>query len=93
MFRCQNEQNQPGKGLIQLEMKKHTKPFPPLAEGQLWKTDTGYVLIWHIGKRLIDYKMMKEPGQRAVRTQGTGIDTLAEYLKIHKAVLVNASPA
>jgi len=56
------------------------KRSPPLAEGQLWKTNTGYVLIWHIGKRLIDYKMMKEPGQRAVRTQGTGIDTLAEYL-------------
>ena len=80
MFRCRSEQNDPGNGLIQLEMKKRTKPLPPLTKGQLWKTDTGYVLIWHIGKRLIDYKMKKEPGQRAVRTQGTGIDTLAEYL-------------
>ena len=74
-------------------MKKCTRPFPPLAEGQLWKTDTGYVLIWHIGKRLIDYKMMKQPRQKAVRTQATGIDKLAEYLKNQKAVLVNASPA
>ena len=69
------------------------KPLPPLAEGQLWKTDTGYIEIWHVGKRLIDYKMMKEPGQRAVRTQATGIDTLAKYLRNQKAVLVNASPA
>ncbi len=61
-------------------MKKRTKPLQPLTKGQLWKTDTGYIQIWHIGKRLIDYKMKKEPGQRAVRTQGTGIDTLAEYL-------------
>jgi len=55
-------------------MKKSMKPllpFPPLEKGQLWKTDTGYIQIWHIGKRLIDYKMMKQPGQKAVRAQGT----------------------
>jgi len=69
------------------------KPLPPLAKGQLWKTDNGYIQIWHIGKRLIEYRMMKRPGQRAVRTQATGIDTLRGYLQTHKAVLVNASPA
>ena len=74
-------------------MKKNKTPLPPLEKGQLWKTDTGYVQIWHIGKRLIDYKMMKEPGKKAVRTQATGIDTLKEYLMTQKAVLVNASPA
>jgi len=93
MFRCRSEQNDPGNGLIQLEMKKCTRPFPPLAEGQLWKTDTGYIQIWHIGMRLIAYKMMIEPDQRAVRAQGTGIETLAKYLRTQKAVLVNASPA
>jgi len=45
MFRCRSEQNDPGNGLIQLEMKKRTKPFPPLAKGQLWKTDTGSGLL------------------------------------------------
>ena len=50
-------------------MKVGTKPFPQLEQGQLWKTNGGYVQIWHIGKRLIDYKMMKQPGQRAVRTK------------------------
>ena len=74
-------------------MKKSKKPLPPLEKGQLWKTDTGYIQIWDIGKRLIDYKMMKEPGKRGVRTQATGIDTLKEYLKTQKAVLTNASPA
>jgi hypothetical protein len=69
------------------------KPSPPLAKGQLWKTDKGYIQIWHVGKRLIDYKMMKQPGQRAVRTQATGIDTLTEYLRNQKAVLVSAPPA
>ena len=93
MWGCRIEQNQPSNGLIQLTMKKSKKPLPPLEKGQLWKTDTGYVQIWHIGKRLIDYKMMKEPGKKAVRTQATRIDTLKEYLTTQKAVLVNASPA
>jgi hypothetical protein len=57
-------------------MKKSKKPLPPLEEGRLWKTDKGYVHIWHIGKWLIDFKMMKQPGQRAARTQATGIDTV-----------------
>jgi hypothetical protein len=64
-----------------------------LEEGQLWKTHNGYIQIWRIGKRLIDYKMMTQPGKEAVRTQATSIDTLNEYLKFHSAVLVNASPA
>ena len=59
-------------------MKKRTRPCPALAEGQLWKTGNGYIQVWHIGKRLVDYKVMKEPGKRAVRTQATGIDTLQE---------------
>jgi hypothetical protein len=30
------------------------KPVLPLAKGQIWKTDTGYNQIWHVGKRLIE---------------------------------------
>ncbi len=77
-------------------MKTGTKllpPLPHLEQGQLWKTQNGYIQIWHIGKRLIDYKMMKKLGKKAVRTQTTAINTLAEYLKTHKAVLAIASPA
>ena len=57
-------------------MKKSKKSLPPLETGQLWKTDAGYIQICDIGKRLIDYKMMKQPGIKAVRTQATRIDTL-----------------
>jgi len=74
-------------------MMKSNKPLAPLEKGQLWKTESGYIQIWHIGKRLIDYKMMKEPGKKAVRTQATGIGTLEEYLKTQKAVLTKASAA
>lgn len=74
-------------------MQKGKKPLPPLEKGQLGKTDTGYIQIWHIDNRLIEYKMMKEPGKRAVRTQATRIDTLQEYLKTQRAVLTDTSPA
>ena len=74
-------------------MKTGMKLLPELEEGQLWKTDKGYIQIWHIGKRLIDYKMMKQPGQKAVRAQATSIETLKMYLQTQKAVLASASPA
>jgi hypothetical protein len=73
-------------------MKKSTKPLPPLAEGQLWKTDSKYIHIIELGKTLVDYKMMERLGQMA-RTQTTAIDTMENYLKIHNAVLVHGSPA
>jgi len=92
-LKCLIEQNQPSNGLIHLTMKNSNKPLPPLQKGQLWKTDIGYIQIQDIGKRLIDYKMMKELGKKAVRTQATSIDTLKEYLKTQKAVLAKASAA
>jgi hypothetical protein len=74
-------------------MKVGTKPFPQLEQGQLWKTNGGYVQIWHIGKRLIDYQMMKQLGQKAVKTQTTGVETLNKYLKSQNAILTVASRA
>jgi hypothetical protein len=73
-------------------MKKSSKPLPQLETGQLWKTDNDYIKIWHVGKLLIDYKVMKEPDQKAARTHATGIDKLREYLMANNAVLA-ASPA
>jgi hypothetical protein len=60
-----------------------------LTKGQFWKTDNGYIQIWHIGKPLIDYKVMKEQDQKAVRTHATSISTLQTYLKDNAAVLVD----
>ena len=68
---------------------KTTKPAPSLAKGQLWKTESGYIQIWDVGKRLIDYKMMRQPGQKATKTQATAIETLKAYLKNQAATLVN----
>ena len=38
-------------------------------------------------------KMMRQAGQKAVRTQTTSIDTLEEYLKTQKALLTGAPAA
>jgi hypothetical protein len=69
--------------------KTDKKSSPTLTKGQLWKTADTYIQVSSIGKRLIEYKMMRQPGQKAVRTQATGIDTLRTYLLDNAATLVN----
>jgi hypothetical protein len=75
-------------------MKKQRK-LPPLslAKGQLWKTEETYILIVELGKTLIQYKMLKQQHQKAVRTQMTAIATLQRYLQTKEARLVQESAA
>ena len=65
-------------------------PSPALAKGQLWKTKDSYIQIVNLGKKLIDYRMMKELGQMR-RTQTTILATMAKYLKANKARLVEGA--
>ena len=67
-------------------MKKNRKKSEAeLAKGQVWKTGNAYVQIMDRGKRPISYKMMKERGQRAVRTQMSGIADVESFLKAKEA--------
>jgi hypothetical protein len=59
-----------------------------LAEGQLWKTENTYIRIVDLGRRLISYKMLRRPEQRAVATQMIGIEALAVYLRSSEATLI-----
>jgi hypothetical protein len=59
-----------------------------LAKGQIWKTEQTYVHIVERGKLLIHYKMMRELGKKAVRTQVSGIDAVEKYLKLNEAKLL-----
>lgn len=71
-------------------MKSNRKrPSQPLAKGQLWQINDAYIQIVELGRRLIQYKMLRQQGQRAVRTQMTGIENLEAYLKANEARLVN----
>jgi hypothetical protein len=60
---------------------------PSLAKGQLWKTDQAYIQIVELGKKLIDYRMMRELGQMR-RTQTTTCDTMEAYLRTNEGRLV-----
>ena len=59
-----------------------------LEPGQLWKIDHGYVFIVDLGKRLIHYKILRHPNQRAAMTRLIGIEALMNYLRQSEAVLV-----
>lgn len=60
---------------------------PTTRTGQLWKIPDGYLQIVQRGKTLIHYKMMRNPDQRAVTTQVSGISEVEDYLKTTGAKL------
>ena len=60
----------------------------PLEAGQLWRLEHGYVYIVELGKRLIHYKMLRNPNQRTVVTQLIGIEALLRFLNQSEAILI-----
>ena len=60
----------------------------PLQAWQLWRLEHGYVYIVELGKRLIHYKMLRNPNQRTVVTQLIGIEALLRFLNQSEAILV-----
>lgn len=59
-----------------------------LEAGQLWRLEHGYVYIVELGKRLIHYKMLRHPDQRAAVTRIIGIEALLRYLDNSEATLM-----
>jgi hypothetical protein len=67
---------------------------PGLEKGQLWKLrEEGYLYIAARGKRLIHYKLLKQPAQRRAPTRMVGFEALEAYLKAHQAELVSGVSA
>ncbi|MGO8678136.1 MAG: hypothetical protein ACLQVX_20020 [Limisphaerales bacterium] len=74
-------------------MDDTSKRTPPgLAKGQVWKTDNTYLQIVELGKRLIHYKVLKDPGQPTVMTRLIRADALTVYLMATEATLLGCSP-
>jgi hypothetical protein len=87
----ENEQNHVFKRLIGVKIKANSKKsLPALANGQVWKTENAYIQIVELGKRLIDYRMMRQLGQSR-RTQTSSIETMENYLKTNEARLVKGN--
>jgi hypothetical protein len=59
-----------------------------LLPGQLWKTDNCYILITDHGKRLVGYKKLRRPNQRAVATNLIRPEAMATYLNEVGAELI-----
>lgn len=59
-----------------------------LESGQLWKIEHGYLYIVEVGKRLVQYKTLRAPTQRAAVTRLIGIGALLRYLMQTEGVLV-----
>jgi hypothetical protein len=86
-----NEQTQAFERLINVKIRANgKKSLPALARGQLWKTVDAYIQIVDLGKRLIDYRMMRQLGQSR-RTQTSSIETMEKYLKTNEARLVKGN--
>ncbi len=70
-----------------------TQNRPELAQGQLWKIDYGYLYIAELGKRLIHYKMLRQPTQSAAILRLIRTEALAMFLKHSDAELVSSPTA
>ena len=73
-----------------MKVRVKKKALPALANGQVWKTDNAYIQIVELGKRLIDYRMMRELGQTR-RIQTSSIETMEKYLKSNEARLIKGN--
>jgi hypothetical protein len=59
-----------------------------LEAGQLWKIEHGYLYIVEVGKRLVHYKTLRGPTQRAAVTRMIGVGALLRYLMQTEGQLV-----
>jgi hypothetical protein len=71
---------------MQIEEKNRTHG---LEAGQLWKIEHGYLHIVELGKRLIHYRILRKPNQRAAVTRMIGIEALLNYLRQSEAQLLS----
>jgi hypothetical protein len=62
---------------MQTEQLNRAREFEP---GQLWKLEHGYLYIVEVGKRLVHYKALRQPDQKAAVTRLIGIGPLLNYL-------------
>ena len=77
--------------MMQIKAKLAERKFSPaLAKGQRWKTKDVYIEIVQLGKTLIDYKLLRELGQRR-RTQTTTFKSMEDYLKTKEARLMKGN--
>ena len=61
-----------------------------LAPGQIWKTKAAAIEILRLGTNFIHYKITKLLGEKRVSAQVSGIQAMANYLRLNQARLVKS---
>jgi len=70
-------------------MSAEPKPVVALRAGQLWRTEDGCILITEQGEKIIGYRKLRDPQQRAALTNLIRPEALVCYLNQIGAVLEN----
>ena len=70
---------------MQTEAKEVGRKLQP---GQLWRIEHGYVHIVEVGKRLVHYKTLRQPDQRAAITRMISVEALLKYLSFCEGELI-----
>ena len=63
-------------------------PAAGFAAGQLWNTDNTYLQIVELGRNLVHYRIMRQPGQTGLVSGLIRIEALAIYLMACEATLI-----
>ena len=74
-------------------MTLQTQRRPPLAKGQIWKTQAADIEIVALSKELIHYRITRQFGHKRVSAQISGIEAMANYLETNQARLVQGPSA
>ncbi len=70
-----------------------TRSAQRLAEGQIWKTRSADIEIVALGKKFIHYRITPQLQPRRVSAQISGIEPMANYLKVNSARLAKGPSA
>jgi hypothetical protein len=72
-------------------MKTKVDSQMPLAKGQVWKTRAAHIEIVALGEELIHYRITNQLGAPQVSAQLSGIEAMANYLKVNEAQLARGA--
>jgi hypothetical protein len=79
----------PGASITQM----NTRGSQSLAQGQVWKTRAAHIEIVALGKNYIHYRISPQLQPRRVSAQISGIEAMANYLKVNSARLAKGAGA
>ena len=75
--------------LFSIMQTEETKQAHPLENGQTWELEHGYLYVVELGKRLVQYQLLRQLNEHAATTGLIGIVELLSFLRHNEATLLN----